>query len=40
MGIYPLSFLLPIEVSVAKLIADYNTAIAAAAGDAAAVAAR
>jgi NADH-quinone oxidoreductase subunit M len=29
MGIYPLSFLLPIEVSVAKLIADYNTALAA-----------
>jgi NADH-quinone oxidoreductase subunit M len=39
MGIYPLSFLLPIEVSVAKLIADYNAAIAAA-GDAATVAAR
>ena len=31
MGIYPLSFLLPIEVSVAKLIADYNAALAAAA---------
>jgi NADH-quinone oxidoreductase subunit M len=30
MGIYPLSFLLPIEVSVAKLIADYNAALAAA----------
>jgi NADH-quinone oxidoreductase subunit M len=29
MGIYPLSFLLPIEVSVAKLIADYNAALAA-----------
>jgi NADH-quinone oxidoreductase subunit M len=39
MGIYPLSFLLPIEVSVAKLIADYNTAIAAA-GNAATVAVR
>jgi NADH-quinone oxidoreductase subunit M len=39
MGIYPLSFLLPIEVSVAKLIADYNAAIAAA-GNAAAVAVR
>jgi NADH-quinone oxidoreductase subunit M len=31
MGIYPVSFLLPIEVSVAKLIADYNAALAAAA---------
>ena len=31
MGIYPLSFLLPIEVSVAKLVADYNAALAAAA---------
>ena len=39
MGIYPLSFLLPIEVSVAKLIADYNAAIAAA-GKTAAMAAR
>ena len=39
MGIYPLSFLIPIEVSVAKLIADYNAAIAAA-GEAATLAAR
>jgi len=39
MGIYPLSFLLPIEVSVAKLIADYNAALAAA-GQAASVAVR
>ena len=30
MGIYPVSFLLPIEVTVAKLIADYNSALAAA----------
>lgn len=39
MGIYPVSFLLPIEVSVAKLIADYNAAIAAA-GHAATLAVR
>jgi len=40
MGIYPLSFLLPIEVSVSKLIADYNAALAAAAHGAATVAVR
>jgi len=40
MGIYPLSFLLPIEVSVSKLIADYNAALAAAAHGVAAVAVR
>lgn len=34
MGIYPLSFLLPIEVSVAKLVADYNAALAAVANTA------
>lgn len=39
MGIYPVSFLLPIEVSVAKLIADYNAALAAA-GNAATLAVR
>jgi len=40
MGIYPVSFLLPIEVSVAKLIADYHTAVAAAGDAAATIAAR
>ena len=36
MGIYPSSFIDPIEVSVASLLADYNTALAAAAAAAAA----
>ncbi|MDH3700473.1 MAG: NADH-quinone oxidoreductase subunit M, partial [Alphaproteobacteria bacterium] len=39
MGIYPRSFLAPIEVSVAKLVGQYNAALVVA-GKTAAVAAR